>query len=95
MHACARVVELVDTRDLKSLGLTAIPVQVRVRVPYLLFFDVNSLETTLLLPNTAFTTLVKFFFYALVHLAIDEFWFNAGKAQFNNQTYPMPLPTLE
>jgi len=53
------------------------------------------LETTLLLPNTAFTTLVKFFFYALVHLAIDEFWFNAGKAQFNNQTYPMPLPTLE
>lgn len=35
MHACARVVELVDTRDLKSLGLTAVPVQVRVRVPYL------------------------------------------------------------
>ena len=34
MHACARVVELVDTRDLKSLGLTAVPVQVRVRVPF-------------------------------------------------------------
>ena len=34
MLACARVVELVDTRDLKSLGLTAVPVQVRVRVPF-------------------------------------------------------------
>ena len=30
----ARVVKLVDTRDLKSLGRKAIPVQVRSRVPY-------------------------------------------------------------
>ena len=29
----ARVVKLVDTRDLKSLALTSVPVQVRLRVP--------------------------------------------------------------
>ena len=29
----ARVVELVDTRDLKSLGSDTVPVQVRPRVP--------------------------------------------------------------
>ena len=33
MLACARVVELVDTRDLKSLGLTAVPVRLRVPAP--------------------------------------------------------------
>ena len=31
----ARVVELVDTRDLKSLDRNIVPVQVRPRVPYL------------------------------------------------------------
>ena len=30
----ARVVELVDTRDLKSLASNGVPVQVRLRVPY-------------------------------------------------------------
>ena len=30
----ARVVELADTRDLKSLGSDTIPVQVRSRAPY-------------------------------------------------------------
>ena len=30
----ARVVELVDTRDLKSLASNSVPVQVRLRVPY-------------------------------------------------------------
>ena len=29
----ARVVELVDTRDLKSLASNSVPVQVRLRVP--------------------------------------------------------------
>ena len=34
LPACiARVVELVDTRDLKSLGRLAVPVQVRPRAP--------------------------------------------------------------
>ena len=32
----ARVVELVDTRDLKSLASNGVPVQVRLRVPALL-----------------------------------------------------------
>ena len=31
----ARVVELVDTRDLKSLASNSVPVQVRLRVPSL------------------------------------------------------------
>ena len=31
----ARVVELVDTRDLKSLASNSVPVQVRLRVPYI------------------------------------------------------------
>ena len=30
----ARVVELVDTRDLKSLASNGVPVQVRLRVPF-------------------------------------------------------------
>ena len=30
---CARLVELVDTRDLKSLDLKVVPVQVRQRAP--------------------------------------------------------------
>ena len=30
----ARVVELVDTRDLKSLARNSVPVQVRLRVPF-------------------------------------------------------------
>ncbi len=33
----ARVVELVDTRDLKSLASNGVPVQVRLRVPQLKF----------------------------------------------------------
>jgi hypothetical protein len=33
----ARVVELVDTRDLKSLASNGVPVQVRLRVPFFLF----------------------------------------------------------
>ena len=33
----ARVVELVDTRDLKSLASNGVPVQVRLRVPVNLF----------------------------------------------------------
>ena len=33
MHKLARVVELVDTRDLKSLDRNIVPVQVRPRVP--------------------------------------------------------------
>ena len=32
----ARVVKQVDTRDLKSLGLTAVPVRLRPRAPFLL-----------------------------------------------------------
>ncbi len=32
----ARVVELVDTRDLKSLASNSVPVQVRLRVPAML-----------------------------------------------------------
>ena len=32
----ARVVELVDTRDLKSLASNGVPVQVRLRVPHVL-----------------------------------------------------------
>ena len=31
----ARVVELVDTRDLKSLARNSVPVQVRLRVPHI------------------------------------------------------------
>ena len=31
----ARVVKLVDTRDLKSLALTSVPVQVRPRAPFI------------------------------------------------------------
>ncbi len=34
MFTLARVVELVDTRDLKSLASDGVPVQVRLRVPY-------------------------------------------------------------
>ena len=33
-HIKARVVELVDTRDLKSLDRNIVPVQVRPRVPF-------------------------------------------------------------
>ena len=32
----ARVVELVDTRDLKSLASNSVPVQVRLRVPQII-----------------------------------------------------------
>ena len=32
----ARVVELVDTRDLKSLARNSVPVQVRLRVPLII-----------------------------------------------------------
>ena len=35
IYCHARVVELVDTRDLKSLDRNIVPVQVRPRVPYL------------------------------------------------------------
>ncbi len=33
LHIAARLVKLVDTRDLKSLGRKALPVQVRQRAP--------------------------------------------------------------
>ncbi len=33
-NSYARVVELVDTRDLKSLASNGVPVQVRLRVPF-------------------------------------------------------------
>ena len=38
-NSYARVVKLVDTRDLKSLDLTVVPVQVRPRVPLLIILS--------------------------------------------------------
>ena len=40
----ARVVELVDTRDLKSLDRNIVPVQVRPRVPYIDFDRINKIN---------------------------------------------------
>jgi hypothetical protein len=38
VYSYARVVELVDTRDLKSLASNGVPVQVRLRVPVLGYY---------------------------------------------------------
>ena len=39
LFSLARVVELVDTRDLKSLDRNIVPVQVRPRVPRLYYYE--------------------------------------------------------
>ena len=48
---CARVVKLVDTRDLKSLVSNDVPVQVRPRAPFLLYrIDFNRIPFKKILP---------------------------------------------